>query len=118
LPAFLNFVCTSLRATDLAILNQNATFNYLNETNYLLLRAEGGRVKNLRVAVIEFKTEDGQYLPIDSIEQVDNLVDMAANSIQRIGFRLNAQRFQRPGTYVATVSVVGETETATGQPNR
>jgi hypothetical protein len=106
---------TANAAGDLAILNQNATFNYANETNYLILQAQGGAVKNVRVAVIEFKTEDGQYLPTDTIQWIGTPADMAANSIQKIGFTLNITRITRPGAYNGTVSVVGEAEAAAGQ---
>jgi hypothetical protein len=100
---------------ELTILNQNAAFNYANETNYLILQAQGGGLKNVRVAVIEFKTEDGQYLPSDTVEPVGTPADMATNSIQKIGFTFKAARIARPGAYGGTVSVVAEGETTGGQ---
>src|SRR5882762_984660 len=86
---FIFSVTNANGAADLAILNQNETFNYFNETNYLIIQAQGGPVKNVRVAVIEFKTEDGQYLPTDTIQWIGTPSDMTANSIQKLGFTLN-----------------------------
>lgn len=106
-------VCSA--AGDLAILNQNATFNYANEANYLYLQAQGGALKNIRVATLEFKTEDGRYLPTDTVEAVGTPADMPPNSIQKVAFRFKAERINRAGTYSGTVTVVGETEVPAGQ---
>ncbi len=93
---------------DLTILNPNAIFNYANEINYLVLQAQGGGFKNIRITVTEFKTEDGQYLPSDTLEAVGTAADMAASSVQKVGLTFKAARIARPGTYGGTVAVIAD----------